>query len=173
MNKGYIVFGRRSTAQLTFALGMGLIVLFSLIPAVGILVISFTDIRSLPFLPTRWVGIENYKTFFSAAQIGYNVTALKNTFVFAFALTLFQNVIALFIAVLLNQRLKGRNFARAVVFLPTILGVTVIGLIFSLIFNPSAGPAAELWAMFVVAVAVQGRRRWAGLFGHGVPSINV
>lgn len=144
----YIVFGRRSTAQLTFALGMALVVVFSLIPAVGILVISFTDIRSLPFLPVHWVGLENYRTFFSAAQLGYNTVALTNTFVFAFAVTLFQNSLALLIAVLLNQRLKGRNFARAVVFLPTILGVTVIGLIFTLIFNPAAGPAQQLWAAF-------------------------
>ena len=156
MTKSYIVFGRRITAQLTFAIGMSLVLVFSLIPAVGILIISFTDIRSLPFLPVRWVGLDNYRTFFSAAQLGYNTMALRNTFVFAFAVTIFQNVLALLIAVLLNQRLRGRNFARAVVFLPTILGVTVIGLIFTLIFNPSAGPAQQLWGMFGTSSAFFG-----------------
>lgn len=139
------IFGRRWTVQLTFAIGISLVVIFSIIPAIGIFAISFTDIRSLPFLPTHWVGLENYRTFFSSAQIAYNLHALKNTFVFAIAVTLFQNVLALLIAVLLNQRLRGRNFARAVVFMPTILGVTVVGLIFSLIFNPSGGPAASVW----------------------------
>lgn len=114
MKGSYIVFGRRITAQLTFAVGMALIVIFSIIPAIGIVVISFTDIRSLPFLPTRWVGLANYQTFFGSAQLTYNVAALKNTLIFAFAVTIFQNVIALLIAVLLNQRLKGRNFARAI-----------------------------------------------------------
>ena len=156
MFTSYIVFGRRITAQLTFAIGISLVVVFSLIPAVGILVISFTDIRSLPFLPVRWIGLENYRTFFSAAQLGYNTIALRNTFVFAFAVTILQNGIALLIAVLLNQRLAGRNFARAVVFLPTILGVTVIGLIFTLIFNPSAGPAQQLWAAFGTSSAFFG-----------------
>ena len=33
-------------------------------------------------------------------------------FVFAFAVTILQNTLALLIAVLLNQRLRGRNFAR-------------------------------------------------------------
>ena len=98
-----IIFGRRSTAQLLFALGMSLIVVFSLVPAVGILAVSFTDIRSLPFLPVHFVGLENYATFFSSAQLGYNLNALKNTLVFAIAVTLLQNVIALFIAVLLNS----------------------------------------------------------------------
>lgn len=142
------IFGQRVTAQAVFALGLALIVVFCLIPAVGILVISFTDIRSLPFLPVHWVGLGNYSTFFSSAQLGYNLHALQNTLVFAVAVTLFQNVIALFIAILLNQRLRGRNLARAVVFMPTILGVTVIGLVFSLIFNPSGGPAASVWSWF-------------------------
>ncbi len=112
-------------------------------PAVGILVISFTDIRSLPYLPVA-LGRAGELPDVLLARLSsrYNLSALRNTFVFAIAVTIFQNVIALLIAVLLNQRLRGRNFARAVVFLPTILGVTVIGLIFSLIFNPSAGPAA-------------------------------
>jgi raffinose/stachyose/melibiose transport system permease protein len=142
------IFGRRSTARLTFAAGISLVVVFSIIPAIGILAISFTDIRSLPFLPTHWVGLQNYFTFFSSAQLGYNLHALKNTFVFAIAVTLFQNSLALLIAVLLNQRLRGRNFARAVVFMPTILGVTVTGLIFELIFNPNQGPAASVWKSF-------------------------
>jgi len=142
------LFGRRLTAQVTFAVGLSLVVVFSLAPSVGILAISFTDIRSLPFLPVQWVGLENYKTFFSAAHLGYNLHALKNTFVFAFAVTLFQNTLALLIAVLFNMRLRGRNVFRAVVFAPTILGVTVIGLIFSLIFNPSGGPAASVWSLF-------------------------
>ena len=156
MHSNYIVFGRRWTAQWTFLLGMSLIIVFSLIPAVGIVVISFTDIRSLPFLPTHWVGLENYRTFFSSAQLSYNTTALENTFIFAISVTLFQNVIALFIAVLLNQNLKGRTFARAMVFLPTILGVTVIGLIFSLVFNPSGGPAERLWNMLGASSAFFG-----------------
>jgi ABC-type sugar transport system permease subunit len=150
------IFGRRWSAQLTFAVGISLVVLFSLIPAVGILATSFTDVRSLPFLPTHWIGLENYVTFFSSAQLGYNLHALKNTFVFAITVTLLQNSIALFIAVLLNQRLRGRHFARAVVFMPTILGVTVIGLIFSLIFNPSGGPAASVWKSFGASSAFFG-----------------
>jgi ABC-type sugar transport system permease subunit len=150
------IFGRRWTVQLTFAVGISLVALFSIIPAIGIFVISFTDIRSLPFLPTHWVGLDNYRTFFSSAQIAYNLHALKNTFVFAIAVTLFQNVLALLIAVLLNQRLRGRNFARAVVFMPTILGVTVVGLIFSLVFNPSGGPAASVWKSFGASSAFFG-----------------
>jgi hypothetical protein len=33
------LFGRRSTAQLIFALGLALVIVFSLVPAIGILAI--------------------------------------------------------------------------------------------------------------------------------------
>jgi ABC-type sugar transport system permease subunit len=63
--------------------------------------------------------------------------------------------------VLLNQKLKGTTFYRAVIFLPTVLGVTVIGLIWSLIFNPGAGPAATIWGWFGINPAFFGDQRMA------------
>lgn len=141
-------FGARTGMRSTFSLGMSFVVAFAIVPAVAVLVISFTDIRGLPYIPISWVGIENYLTFFSGAKLGYNMHALSNTFIFAFAVTIFQNFIALMIAVVLSTKLRGRTFYRAVVFMPTVLGVTVIGLIWSLIFNPSAGPAASIWSWF-------------------------
>jgi ABC-type sugar transport system permease subunit len=170
----FFPFGNRTSMRTTFSLAMSFVVAFSIVPAVAVLVISFTDIRGLPNIPVLWVGLENYRTFFSGAKLGYNVHALTNTLVFAFAVTFFQNVVALLIAVLFNTKLKGRTFFRAVVFMPTVLGVTVIGLIWSLIFNPSAGPAASVWSWFGASSAFFGDQRiamsllifvqvWAGL----------
>jgi len=129
-------------------IGVGIIGVFVLLPAAGVFAISLTDIRGLPGLPVNWVGLDNYVQFFSAARLGYNLNALRNTLVYALASTVIANVAALGIAVLFNQRLRGRTFYRAIVFMPTILGVTVIGLIWSLFFNPSAGPAATIWSWF-------------------------
>lgn len=144
----YFPFGRRSTLRATFSGGIAVLVAFAVIPAVGVFAISFTDIRSLPFLPVSWVGLQNYIDFFSAAHLGYNLNALRNTLVYSVATTLISTLLALLIAILLNQRLRGTTFYRAIVFMPTVLGVTVIGLIWSLIFNPSGGPAASLWGLF-------------------------
>lgn len=141
-------FGARAPMRITFGLGVVVLTLFAIIPAVAVFVISFTDIRGLPGIPINWVGFDNYERFFSAAKIGYNMNALKNTLIYAVVSTVAINVLGLAIAVLLNQKLRGRTFSRAVVFLPTILGVTVIGLIWSLFFNPSAGPAASIWSWF-------------------------
>ncbi|GIT78755.1 sugar ABC transporter permease [Leifsonia sp. LS1] len=141
-------FPRRTPVRVTFGLGMLLLGIFGFVPAIGVLVASFTDLRGLPGLPINFVGIQNYVDFFSPAKWADSANALTNTVIFAFASTLIQIVVALAIAVLLNRKLKGRNFYRAVVFMPTILGVTVTGLVWSLIFNVSGGPAASILGLF-------------------------
>lgn len=132
----------------TFAVGLLIPFLFAIVPAVAVFAISVTDVRAMPRLPVHFVGLENYMTFFSSAKLPYNLNALKNTLIYAVVSSIGINVIGLLVAVLLNQRLRGRTVVRAIVFLPAILGVTVIGLIWSLFFNPSAGPGANLWALF-------------------------
>ncbi|KZE89114.1 carbohydrate ABC transporter permease [Microbacterium sp. TNHR37B] len=141
-------FGHRRTMRVSMSAGAAVLAVFALVPAVAVFAISFTDIRGLPGIPVNFVGLENYARFFSAAKLGYNLNALQNTLVYAIVSTVVINVLALGIAVLLNTKLRGRTFTRALVFLPTILGVTVIGLIWSLFFNPSAGPAATIWSWF-------------------------
>jgi len=131
-----------------FIVGLAVLGVFGLVPAVGVLVISFTDIRGLPNLPIHWIGIDNYLAFFSRAHVGDNLNAIKNTLVFAIVSTVVQILAALGIALLFNQKLRGRNVYRAIVFMPTVLGVTVIGLIWSLIFNPAGGPASSVLKWF-------------------------
>lgn len=140
-------FAQRSHMRITFISGLAVLTAFGIVPAVAVFVISFTDIRGIPGIPVDWIGFQNYAAFFSAAHLGDNLNALKNTLVFAFVSTVVQIVIALGLALLFNQNLRGRNVYRAIVFMPTVLGVTVIGLIWSLIFNPSGGPAASVLSM--------------------------
>ncbi len=154
-------FPRRAPMRLTFAIGILVLGVFAIVPAVGVLVISFTDIRGLPYIPVTWIGLENYVSFFSAAHLDYNLNAIRNTLVYAIVSTVVSIGLALLIAVLLNQKLKGTTFYRAVIFLPTVLGVTVIGLIWSLIFNPGAGPAATIWGWFGVNPAFFGDQHMA------------
>ena len=144
----FFPFGNRAGLRTTFSVGMSFVLVFAVVPAVAVLVISFTDVRVMPNIPVNWVGMENYQMFFSGAKLAYNMDALANTLIFAFAVTIFQNLIALLIAVVLSTKLRGRTFYRAVVFMPTVLGVTIIGLVWSLIFNPSAGPAASILSWF-------------------------
>lgn len=141
-------FPRRTSMRVSFTLALMMLLVFGLIPAVAVLVVSFTDLRGLPGIPVNWVGVENYVSFFSPAKWGDSVNAIRNTIVFAGVSTVAQIVLALGVALVLNQRIRARNFVRAVVFMPTILGVTVTGLIWSLMFNVTGGPARSVVQAF-------------------------
>ena len=140
-------FPRRGPVRLTFGIGLLILTVFGLVPAVAVLAVSFTDLRGLPYLPVNWVGIDNYVSFFSPAKWSDSLNALRNTLIFAIVSTVIQIVLALAIAILLNRPLRGRNFYRAVVFMPTVLGVTVTGLVWSLMFNVTGGPAASILSL--------------------------
>lgn len=144
--------------RITLGAGAGFVGFFAILPAVAIFVLAFTDIRGVPFLPVNWVGWENFEKFFGPGHWSVNLLALKNTLTFAFVTTLIGNALALLIAVAFNRKLRGSAFYRGIVFLPTVLGVTIIGLIWSLIFNPLGGPAANVWSWFGASSAFFGDR---------------
>ncbi|HEY0187746.1 MAG TPA: sugar ABC transporter permease [Cellulomonas sp.] len=137
-------FPRRAAMRVTFSLGLIVLAVFAFVPAVGVLVASFTDLKGLPGLPLHWIGLENYADYFGAGHRADNLNALRNTLIFAVLATVGQIGSALGIAVLLNRNLKGRNLYRSVVFMPTALGVTVTALVWSLMFNTSGGPVQRL-----------------------------
>ncbi|WP_205629705.1 carbohydrate ABC transporter permease [Jiangella muralis] len=133
---------------LGIAPGLLLFLTFALIPAVAVVGMSFTDISGMPNVPWTWVGLDNYRRFFSAGSVAANLDVVNRTLIFALSVTIILNVLALLLAVLLSGRLRGAALYRSIVFMPVVLGVTIVGLIWSLVFNPTGGPAASLWSSF-------------------------
>lgn len=121
---------------------------FSIIPSFATAVLSFTNISGLAHAPWKFIGLDNYKEFFLYQNYRDNLQVIKRTIVFAVSVTLIQNFFAMLVAVLLNNKtIKGRNFSRAVVFLPTILGVSVVGYAWTLFFTLD-GPASTFLKVF-------------------------
>lgn len=133
---------------LGIAPGLLLFLTFALVPAVAVVGMSFTDISGMPNVPWTWVGLDNYRRFFSAGAVAANLDVVNRTLIFALSVTIILNVLALLLAVLLSGRLRGAALYRSIVFMPVVLGVTIVGLIWSLVFNPTGGPAASLWSSF-------------------------
>ena len=48
---------------------------------------------------------------------------------------IFEIPLALVLAVLLNNKIKGSSFFRVVFFLPSVFSIAVVGLIFSILFG--------------------------------------
>ena len=120
-----------------------LFLIFSIIPSVMNIYFSFTDFYGNMNLKISWVGFYNYTRAFSSVS-NEVWGAIRNTLVFSFSITIVMNIIALLISVLVNMKLSIRDFYRSVIFLPTILGPVVIGLIWTLIFDPYSGPVNKV-----------------------------
>ena len=117
-------------------------------PSLMTAVYSFTDISGLPKTPWHFIGLDNYREFFLLQNYRDTYDALVRTLVFAVSVTLIQNVFALLVAVLLNEKtVKGRNLFRAVIFLPSVLGVTIVCYAWSLFFTMD-GPATVILSWF-------------------------
>lgn len=135
--------GRRSrplTAYLFLAPYLILFGAFIIAPAVYGIWISLHDYDFvLPFKP--WVGLDNYVSLFTpgSRDFGDFWQSMGATGIFTGLSVPCLVVLPLGIAVLLNRKFPGRTFFRAVFFLPYVLGVAVIGLLFRYILDPNVG----------------------------------
>lgn len=159
-------FGRgrsRVTPYLCMAAGMLLFLLFDFGPALATAFFSFTNISGVPDTSWSFIGLGNYREFFNSLSLADNnlLPALKRTLIFAASVTLIQNALALLVASLLNARLRGQLAVRAITFMPTVLGVTVIGLTWTLVFNPVGGPAEQVLSLFGANSSFFGDYTWA------------
>ncbi|QQE79246.1 carbohydrate ABC transporter permease [Alicyclobacillus sp. SO9] len=156
------VFGGRqkSLIYLTMIPGLLVFLLFGIIPSVSTLVISFTDYTAIPGVPMHFVGFANYVHLFVNNFQGFK-QSLVATLEFAAGVTIFQNLFGLWMANVLTKRFPAVNFFRTLVFMPAVLGVTVIGLMWSLILTPSGGPVAYILSLFGTSSAFFGSNTWA------------
>lgn len=145
-------FGRGRSRWIPYLLilpGVFLYVMIALGPSIATAFYSFTDATGLKGAPVHWIGLDNYKEFLFMGQASLdNLDALKRTLIFCFFVTTIQFGIGLFIAVIINQKLKGTNIFRTLYFMPVILGAVIQGLMWSLLLFPLGGPVAKLLALF-------------------------
>lgn len=80
-----------------------------------------------------FIGLENYKEILETKKY---VTAFKVTFKYAFITVPLKLVFSLFIAYILNFRLKGVKFFRTIYYIPSILGSSVaIAVVWKFVFQ--------------------------------------
>ncbi len=157
---GFLRGRQRLIVWLCLLPGVAAYVLFSIVPAVGTLGISLTNYSGVPGLPVSFTGLSNYVQILGDSYSGV-FGSLLTTLIFCAAVTVVQNAAGLAVATLLRNRFPGVGLFRAVVFMPVVLGVTIIGLLWLLMFNPSGGPAASVVALWHSSSAFFGSNTWA------------
>lgn len=107
---------------------------------------SFTD-WSGTTQTYHFIGIQNYTKIFQDERFR---NALFFNFKYTLLLTIATVLISVVAALVLNQKIKGRTFFRSVFFLPAILSLVTVGLIWNELFYrmiPLIGEATG-WSLF-------------------------
>ena len=137
-HRGKTAFRRRN-ARAGYLLAspaiMGFLI-FTMLPMVASLVLSFTDYRIVN-TPT-FVGWKNYRELFDGTDSLF-FKSLKATNYFVFLSVPLNTVFAFLLAVLLNQPIRGRPVFRAIYYLPSVVPVVAVTTIWMWLLNPDLG----------------------------------
>ncbi|MFZ9857322.1 MAG: carbohydrate ABC transporter permease [Roseiflexaceae bacterium] len=167
MDRRRSVLIRESLTLIGFvALNITLLIAFTFYPLIRGIELSLYQWDFIS--PFRiFVGTRNYVRLWNDSTFW---TILQNTLVFTGITVLTTIVLALGLALLLTQQLKGREWARGIMFLPTLLSGAAIALVFNYILDYRYGLVQQFlqlvgsqmpnwytdpfWAMTVIIITV-------------------
>lgn len=118
------------------AIALGLYIIFTVVPSLMGIYLSFTDWNSYS-REVHFIGLDNFKTIFSSNE-NY-MHGINNTVIFTISTIVLKTMIGLLLAILVNKGIRLKNFHRVILFLPAIIPMLVVGIIFKSIFNPEYG----------------------------------
>jgi multiple sugar transport system permease protein len=108
---------------------------FTLIPLVFALGLAFMKWDGAN--PMEFAGWSNFAKLFTDSTFK---KSLLNTALYTAGVVPATLVCALLLAVLLNQKVKGRNFFRTVSFFPYVASLVAVAAVWNFIFSPTRGP---------------------------------
>ncbi|MFC5405227.1 carbohydrate ABC transporter permease [Cohnella soli] len=147
--------------------------LFFLYPMFSSAVYAFTNWNGLD--DTRFIGLDNFSNAFGDASFR---NAIMNNMYFIIVSVGLQVPIIVIFALLISNVKKFRGFYKTTVFIPSILSTSVIGILWSFIYDPDIGPIAAFlgffgldpiywlsdtkWAM--IAILITNAWQWIGFY---------
>ncbi|MER8085041.1 carbohydrate ABC transporter permease [Streptomyces sp. NPDC087532] len=117
--------------------------LFGLYPSLATIGYSFTRYSGLPGTPLNVCGLCNYSAAFTSLSSVVG-DAVRVTLTYVLGVTVLQTVIGLGLALLLNRPGRSYTLYRAIIFMPQIFSVAVVGAIFALMLDPYSGPVEKV-----------------------------
>ncbi len=154
---------REAVAGFLFSLPVILgLVIWVIIPMIAVALISLTDWNVLT--TPHWVGIRNYVKLFTTDIYFWN--SLKVTVYYVALNTAGITLYSLVLALLLNQKIRGRGIYRSIFYVPTIVPIVASSALWLWLYNPDFG----LFNQILQAVGLR-RSLWLASQTTVVPSI--
>ena len=138
---------RSRTMNLFYVPAIILFSVFVIYPLAKGIFLSFTNWNGYS-QTYKMVGIDNYVRMLGDQNVH---RAFINTLVYGVGSTFLQNVLGLGLAVLLNQKFRGRAFTRTLVYLPVMIAPLIMGYIMYFFFSYDNGALNDLLGVFGVA----------------------
>ena len=121
-----------------------LFMIFVIYPLVKGIYLSFTNWNGYS-QTYKLVGLDNYVRMLSDQNVH---RAFINTIVYGVGSTVLQNVLGLGLALLLNQKFRGRAFTRTLVYLPVMIAPLIMGYIMYFFFSFDNGALNDVIVLF-------------------------
>lgn len=155
-------FSAAASINIMYLPAVILFVIFIFIPFVRGIGISFTDWNGYS-QNKNFVGLRNYKEFFTDKNMRI---VLLNTLLYGGFSTLFQNLLGLAYALLMDTRFKARGLVRTIIYLPVIVSPLIMGYILYYVFQYNNGAFNEVLSWFQIAPV-----DWLAKWSSAVPIV--
>ncbi len=116
---------------------LALYILFFLVPSIMGVFYSFTDWHVKAVEETSFIGFDNYIEILTSEK-DYSA-GIFNTLRFAVISNIIKLIPALLLAVVLHEKMRGKNIYRTFLYLPAVLPYVVVGILFTSILDFSNG----------------------------------
>ena len=125
--------------------------IFMFYPMAQTIYLSFFD-WNLVSSTKEFVGLNNYITLFTDSNTWI---ILQNTLVYILILLIANMVIPYILSFILSVIIKkGKNFYKAIFFLPSVISLVVGSILYTWILNPVSGPIAIICNNFGITIPV-------------------
>ncbi|HOB91174.1 MAG TPA: sugar ABC transporter permease [Bacillota bacterium] len=137
-------------------------VTLTLIPIVAAFGLSFLDWDFAN--PAKFVGLRNFMRL--ARDSGFKIS-LKNTIYYSAVSVPLTIVFALFLAALLNQRVRGIKFFRTIYFFPEISSIIAVAVVWNMLYHPTMGPINS----FLRSIGIDNPPGWTASVKWAMPAV--
>lgn len=128
---------RRNRGYRPFLLpALVIILVLTVIPVLISLVISMTSLSYVSTRGPRFIWFDNYINLFSDPRF---VRSLWQSAILIFGPLVFQLVFGFFLALVMNERLRGLGWLRVIFIVPMFFPPVVMGLMWKVLFTPQLG----------------------------------
>ncbi len=157
------IFYKKYTPYLFLIPALVFLTVFFFIPFIQTIILSLKDFSTDIYNPT-FIGFINYSKLLQSKEF---YTALINTFLFLLMVVPFLAIFPLIVAIFINQKIKGINIYKVLIYLPVVVSIVVVAIAFKWLYaqqgilnyildviglKPIGWLTDTRWALFSVAL---------------------